>query len=475
MLVFERYKGIIDDWPAFVDACSAPLPACVWANPERISPAHLADRFKKAGVAFEAIPWYPGAFRITHDQGLGNRFEYLAGLYAVQEEVAMLPAFLLSPRPGERVLDLCAAPGNKTAQMAFMMQNRGILIANDVSNERMRALRQTVNRLGLRNVAGTLRNAASFPRQPFLFDKVIADVHCSCEGTSRKNPEVLHHARRNNLGGAQKAILQKALQLCRVGGFVLYSTCTYAPEENEMVVESALNDLAPKIEGVIRPLRIPLRHSSGLHRWQTHRFRSDMQNTIRIYPHQNDTGGFFIALVEKVSESGAGYLASGSTAPERKYKSVDEVALLTYVESRFGIPAGSFEDGRFFQVNGKTIALTSIPDSLIPVPFPRIIGLPFARARMRYPKITTAACLAFGRLATRHVVELDRSQTENFLRGRSVSAGFEQTRALSHHGFVVVRHQGFCIGSADVELLEREIKVMSLFPKAWRRDALLKD
>jgi NOL1/NOP2/fmu family ribosome biogenesis protein len=73
------------------------------------------------------------------------------------------------------------------------------------------------------------------------------------------------------------------------------------------------------------------------------------------------------------------------------------------------------------------------------------------------------------------VVELDRSQTENFLRGRSVSAGFEQTRALSHHGFVVVRHQGFCIGSADVELLEREIKVMSLFPKAWRRDALLKD
>ena len=297
---FERYRPLIDDWTAFQAALERPLPVCVWANPLRATPEQLAAWFDSAGLSAEALPWRPGTFKLPASIEPGNRMPYITGLYHVQEEVSLLPVPLLDPQPGERVLDLCAAPGNKTAQIAVRMQNRGTVVANDLNFGRLSSLRNTLDRLGACNVTTTLYDAANYPAESGAFDRVLADVPCSCEGTSRKNPSVLdQQANSHDITGAQTAILRKAVQRCRPGGRVVYSTCTYAPEENEAIVDAVLRDVGPDVLR-LRPARIDgISGDPGLIEWQGQSFHPSLQHALRVWPHQNDTGGFFAAVLEK--------------------------------------------------------------------------------------------------------------------------------------------------------------------------------
>jgi 16S rRNA C967 or C1407 C5-methylase (RsmB/RsmF family) len=158
----------------------------------------------------------------------------------------MIPARVLDPRPGERVLDLCAAPGNKTALMAQALENRGTVVANDVFWDRIRPLRSAVNRLGLLNVSVTCHDGTSYPRSAGEFDCVLVDAPCSCEGTSRrflsmlKRPPTRPTPKRFK---KQMLLLEAVIRRCRTGGRILYSTCTYAPEENEAVVDAVLSEM----------------------------------------------------------------------------------------------------------------------------------------------------------------------------------------------------------------------------------------
>lgn len=301
---FERYRPLIDDWEAFCEALSRPLPTCVWTNTLRTSPERLVDWMRQGGFCPEPISWYPGAFRLAADISPGNRVEYVAGLYHVQEEVSLIPPVLLDVSADERVLDLCAAPGNKTAQLAVAMDNRGTLVANDRNVYRLRALRRVIDRLGVVNTSVTAYDGANFPRESGEFDKVLVDVPCSCEGTSRKNPAALEQASdesRSRLAGTQRALLRQAVRRCRPGGRIVYSTCTFAPEENELVVADLLEEFGADTLRLL-PARVPgLESSPGITRWNERILPEELAGTMRIWPHQNDTGGFFVALLEKTA------------------------------------------------------------------------------------------------------------------------------------------------------------------------------
>ncbi len=298
----ERYRSLVGDWDAFTEALSRPQPVCVWTNTLKTTPEALAKTLAEHGCASTPIPWYPRGFTLPENISPGNRFEYVAGLYHVQEETSMLPVVLLDPQPGERIIDLCAAPGNKAVQIAVHMESTGTLIANDRNYRRVRAIGHAFERLGVYNVSTTTFDATSYPVSAGVFDRVLADVPCSCEGTSRKHPEVLDPSRRPGSNATvQKAILKKAIQLCRPGGRVVYSTCTYAPEENEMIVQSILDENPPGSLKML-PAVIPgFVSSPGLLSWQEHTFAPQMENAMRVYPHQNDTGGFFVAVIEKAA------------------------------------------------------------------------------------------------------------------------------------------------------------------------------
>ncbi len=301
---FDRYRPIIEDWEAFLDSLRRPLPFTVWTNTLRTSSQELQEHLHTEGIALSPVSWYPDAFFWqTPEERTGSTIAYQAGLYHVQEEVSMLSGFLLDAQPHERVIDMCAAPGNKTAQIAVQMQNTGTLIANDRSLGRIKAMRRVLERLGVYNTTLLCDDAGNLPKRSGPFDRVMVDVPCSCEGTSRKNPGILRklcNLPYDQLGGLQRAILRKAVLLCKPGGRIVYSTCTYAPEENECVIDHVLQQYPPDTLRVV-PIRIPhLTTAPGLSEWKNQRFDSRLQHAARLYPHLNDTGGFFVCVLEKI-------------------------------------------------------------------------------------------------------------------------------------------------------------------------------
>ncbi len=298
---FARYRPLIDDWDAFVEVLQRPLPTCVWANPLRSTAGEVEAHLRAAGLNPEPLGWHDHAFTLPAEVGAGNQLGYLTGRYHVQEEASLLPVPLLDPHPGERVLDLCAAPGGKTAQMGIRMRNRGTIVANDINYGRLASLRGTLDRLGLANVTATAYDGASYPAASGTFDRVLVDAPCSCEGTSRKHPSVIDEwASMPDITGLQAALLRKAVQRCRPGGRIVYSTCTYAPEENEQIVDAVLCDYPETVR--LRPARIDgVDAAPGITSWQGHSFHASLTHAMRVWPHQNDTGGFFVAVLERVA------------------------------------------------------------------------------------------------------------------------------------------------------------------------------
>lgn len=297
----ERYKEIVGDWKAFADAARAPLPITLWVNTLHHPVAEVRSVLEEQGIALECLPWYPRGFEAAYGTRPGKTLAYLTGAFHMQEEVSMLPVPLLDPRPGERVLDLCAAPGNKTVQAAVHMEGKGTLVANDINQGRVGMVVRNVERMGLGNVIVTYSNGANLPSDVGDFDRVLADVPCSCEGTTRKNPELLsrEHPETDRWVGAQEALLRKAVQRCRPGGRIVYSTCTYAPEENEQVVHTVLGEYPGEVRIADAGLD-GFRFAPGLTEWRGTTYHPDLAKTLRAYPHLNDTGGFYVAVLEKL-------------------------------------------------------------------------------------------------------------------------------------------------------------------------------
>lgn len=476
--LFERYRPIIDDWDAFVAALRRPLPTCVWTNTLRTTPERLAQFMRDNGMPHEPLGWDPRAFKIPNDLRPGNRFEYAAGLFHIQEEASLLPVALLEPAPGERVLDMCAAPGNKTVQIATTMQNRGTVVANDRDYRRMRAVGRALERLGVLNTSLTVYDAANLPGDAGPFDRILADVPCSCEGTSRKNPEVLELTGGIVPGQAnrlQKAILRKALQLCRPGGRIVYSTCTYAPEENELVIDEVLSEMGSDAFHLL-DARIPgFRSAPGLTSWMGRTLHPDLARAMRVYPHHNDTGGFFVAVIERAAApaDAAPLDTDRLTGPT---STVDALPWSGILGERFGIDPSTFEGLSLVQTSHKYLQIVNSDHLPPPRPTPDTLGMPFMRTKMQQPKLTTAAAMAFGPAATRNVVHTTREQCDAYLSRRDIVLSAEQAARCTGRGYVLVAHEEWVLGVGFYRPMEPASSeagqppggiVQSLFPTAW--------
>jgi 16S rRNA C967 or C1407 C5-methylase (RsmB/RsmF family) len=189
-LMFDRYRSLIPDFASFQEAIRQPRDMYLRVNPLRIAPAEFAQRMAAAGHALTPVPWYPSAFLAP--PGLADRpgtLEHFLGLYYVQGAPSMIPPLALEPQPGERVLDLCAAPGSKTTQICELMQDRGFVVANDIYFDRLKILKGHLERLGITCAMITRKPGNSFPGG-LLFDRVLVDAPCSGEGTVRGEVEM---------------------------------------------------------------------------------------------------------------------------------------------------------------------------------------------------------------------------------------------------------------------------------------------
>ncbi|GGN85929.1 RsmB/NOP family class I SAM-dependent RNA methyltransferase [Haloarcula pellucida] len=295
----ERYRPIVDDWEAFRAACDRPLPSAIRVNTIKATVAGVRTALDEAGVAYDPVDWHDLLFVLPEDSP-GRNWPYFHGWIHGQEEVSAVPATVLDARPGERVWDACAAPGTKTTQLSAQMDDTGEVVATDNNLGRISALRSNTERLGATNVAVTHEDGRNHSLKPFggeEYDRALVDVPCSCEGTIRKNRDAfddwsLSHV--EGISGVQKGILTRAVQATKPGGTVVYSTCTFAPEENEAVLDYALAEEDCRVVDY----DLDLTHRPGVTEWEDEEFDPSVTKAKRIYPHHNDTGGFFCAKLE---------------------------------------------------------------------------------------------------------------------------------------------------------------------------------
>ena len=246
----------------------------------------------------EPVPWAAHGRYYDPDARPGLHPYHDAGLYYLQEPSAMAPASLLDAQPGERVLDLCAAPGGKSTQLAGAMQGRGLLVCNEIHPKRARVLSGNVERLGFPNALvlneSPERLSARFPG---WFDRVLVDAPCSGEGMFRKEDAAVTDWSEDTVAmcaARQKTILDEAAKLLRPGGRLVYSTCTFAPEENEGVIARFLATHPDyRIEAVDAPCFAP-----GRPEWADG--NPDLARCFRLWPHLLKGEGHFAAVLRRI-------------------------------------------------------------------------------------------------------------------------------------------------------------------------------
>ena len=277
-------------------------------NRLKISPKELKKRLEaknwKIDQPFEKHPEVMTIQSELEPGELGRTLEHQLGYYYIQELASMLPVIVLQPKEDDLVLDLCASPGSKTTQLGSEMNNTGTIIANEVSLGRIKILASNLERCGVANAIITKKEGYTLctrlKNKNILFDKILVDAPCSGEGTLRTSPKTAkmwNIKSVKNLSRLQKRLLTSALEILRPGGELVYSTCTHAPEENEEVIDFALKEF-PNIK--IEKISLPIKFNTGIKKWKDKEYLEDVKYSCRIYPHEYDTEGFFIAKFRRV-------------------------------------------------------------------------------------------------------------------------------------------------------------------------------
>lgn len=246
------------------------------------------------------VPWIDNAFEYEDSVSPAKHPYYFAGLYYLQEPSAMTPANLLPITPGERVLDLCAAPGGKATELGAKLNHQGLLVANDISNSRAKALLKNIELFGIPNILVTSEPPERLAeRFPAFFDKILIDAPCSGEGMFRKNPGMMKDWETygpKHYSELQRSIVPHALRMLKPGGMLLYSTCTFSPEENEGTVRFMLG-----LDSDLEVVDIPNRYE-GFAPGRPELIENgteDLKKCVRIWPHKMNGEGHFIALLRK--------------------------------------------------------------------------------------------------------------------------------------------------------------------------------
>jgi len=259
----------------------------------KISPFHL-----------EPVPWTTDGFYYQEGDNPGRHHYYYAGLYYIQEPSAMLPGAVIEIKPGDKVLDLCAAPGGKTVQMAAQMKGQGLLVANDNNNDRVKSLVKNIELYGVKN-AIVLNETPDKLVKNFeeYFDKILVDAPCSGEGMFRKDEAAIKSWEKYKGGkccGMQWDILAQVDKMLKPGGNILYSTCTFSSEEDELMIEKFMNEH----DGGYELLEIPKAGGIEGGRTQWSNGTYDFSKAARLWPHKLNGEGHFAALIKKLDKTG---------------------------------------------------------------------------------------------------------------------------------------------------------------------------
>ncbi|MCR4672941.1 MAG: RsmB/NOP family class I SAM-dependent RNA methyltransferase [Lachnospiraceae bacterium] len=350
----SRMKDMLgDEFDDFMSSYERPVLDGLRTNTLKISPEELAGLTGEDVELSERVPWNPDGFYIKDKRSFSLSPYYHAGLYYIQEPSAMLPAALACAKPGERVLDLCAAPGGKSTAVAAAMKNEGILISNDISRSRAKALLHNIEAFGISNCVVTSESPEKLAKVlPGFFDKILIDAPCSGEGMFHKEPRMTESWKKNGpdfYRELQESIITSAALMLAPGGRIIYSTCTFSPQEDEGLISWFLSS-NPYFR-LVDPSDLPESRrfdtlTCGNPQWGDG--NPELDRTLRVFPHKVLGEGHFAAVLERKAAEGKVSSSSRASSARSKHKElapfyeflISEGILAEFDESRLQLSDG---------------------------------------------------------------------------------------------------------------------------------------
>ncbi len=304
-MVRELMINYPDDYLEVIRAFEKPSLEMIRTNTLKIQPQALKKRLENKGFRLKKAQWIDYAYIVdtrNSKLSLGATHEYLMGYYYIQDLASMIPVYFLSPRPGDKVIDMCAAPGGKTTHIGQYLKQKGTIIAIDRKESRLKSLISNINRCGILNsmvFPYDGKDLNKIPKFRHWANKILLDAPCTGSGIIRKDKS--RKMSRNlkdvkEMAKIQKSLLKTGLEILKPGGLLLYSTCSFHYRENEQVVAevSASRDDV----NIIEPFKVDI-GLPGLIKAENREFGYDMLKTRRMYPNVHDTDAFFYCLLEK--------------------------------------------------------------------------------------------------------------------------------------------------------------------------------
>jgi NOL1/NOP2/sun family putative RNA methylase len=469
----EKMQGLMgEEFQSYLESYKKPRFYGLRVNTLKIS---VEEFLKISPFHLEPVPWTKDGFYYQEGDNPGRHPYYYAGLYYIQEPSAMLPGAVIGVQPGERVLDLCAAPGGKTVQMAAQMKGQGLLVANDINSERVKALVKNVELAGVRN-AIVLNETPDKLEGMFenFFDRIMVDAPCSGEGMFRKDEDAVKSWEKYKCDKCctmQRDILQKVDRMLKPGGVILYSTCTFSPEEDELMIERFMDEH----NGGYELLEIPKTGGieGGRSAWSKGRY--DFGRAARLWPHKLNGEGHFAALLRKSGSA----LADSEMIDNRNYHG-NTKGTNKSTDSSGPVKVNGIEDLRAFNDGLADFMKRNTELNLsgyifqkgtniyhLPVECPGLSGLKVAKFGWYLgetskngfiPSHSLAVSLNSRELKNKVNFDSDSRELNSYLKGETIMISGEK-------GYTSVCVDDFSLGWAK----QTGDMLKNLYPKGWRK------
>lgn len=420
----------------------------------------VEEFLKISPFELEPVPWTRDGFYYPEGESPGRHPYYHAGLYYIQEPSAMLPGEVVDARPGERILDLCAAPGGKSVQVAAGMKGEGLLVANDINSERVKALVKNIELCGVRNAVVTNespeRLARNFQR---YFDKILVDAPCSGEGMFRKDEDAVRSWEKfkcETCACIQRDILMSVDKMLKPGGYLVYSTCTFSPEEDELMISHFLDS-----HGNYELVEIPRTAGieSGRPEWAGG--NKELSRTVRLWPHKLKGEGHFVAKLRKKAD---GFTDTGGTHVDQRkeyQKDVDTRAGISFEPFRSFIKENlNIEIEGYFAAKGHNLYyLPESPPDLRAIKVAKFGWYLGECMRDRFEP-SHSMIISLDKQDVRNVVDFSSGSREvlSYLKGETLMIEGKK-------GFTAVCVDGYTLGWAK----QTGDMLKNLYPKGWRK------
>lgn len=456
----QRLMG--DEWEDFLQSYDSPRSYGLRRNPLKATEEEfeqvvlpLFKDMQTGEFPFERVAWAKEGYYYDPALQPGKHALHESGAYYIQEPSAMAVVEALDPQPGELILDLCAAPGGKSTQIAGRMDGRGLLVSNEIVPSRAKILSQNIERMGIRNAVvcneTPERMAAVFTA---FFDRILVDAPCSGEGMFRKDDTAIEEWSLEHVqmcAQRQQDILQKAADMLKPGGVLVYSTCTFSPEENEGVISRFL-ETHP--EYLLEEIPGSEKFGTGRGEWVDDPAES-IEKTARMMPHKLRGEGHFLARMRK-----KGTLCESFTVAAKEDRALRK-QVTGFLENELGLKEGWLErlGGRLIRFGEQIYA---VPGGMPDIRGMKVVrpGLHLAVDKKNRLEPAHALALALKPEETGKKREITQAEAERYLRGESLGCTGEEK------GFLLLVYAGYPVGFGKA--VNGQIK--NHYPKGLRKD-----